>query len=1325
MDFIIKKILKQFLSKKKVTFVLVTIFSLSILIFNPVLAATGVPTLLHHQGRLLDSTGNLLGGSGGTNYCFKFSLYDTDTPPGGTKLWPSGSPNYMTVNVKNGIINTDIGDTSVIGEGDTLDFDFNSTDEVYLNVQVADSVAGDCAPVSSGSYETLSPRQRVVSAGYAINSKTVGGFTPSQTPTGNQIPVLNSGTLALGANNLTITGSLGTTGARLLKGWFTDLEVSNAIAGSITGNAATVTTNANLTGIVTSTGNATALTLTSVLDGRTGVSSASGLADYSGSLSLLQGCTDGQILKWVESSDTWDCSADVAGGGGGATTALDNLASVAINTTLISDTDNTDALGTTAIAWSDLFLGSGGVITFNSAPSTPDVTLTHSADTLTFAGGTIVLGTATATGGLTGNVTGNVTGSSGSTTGNAATATALQTTRSIYGNNFDGSAALTQVIASTYGGTGNGFTKFTGPTTAEKTFTLPDASATLLYSGGALGTPSSGVATNLTGTATALNIGGNAATVTTNANLTGDVTSVGNASTVVKINGTLMSGLATGILKNTTTTGVPSIAVAGDFPTLNQNTTGSAATLTTPRAIYGNNFDGSAALTQVIASTYGGTGNGFTKFTGPTTAEKTFTLPDASATILTSAAAVTVAQGGTNCTSASITCFNNITGYTASGATGTTSTNLVFSTSPVLTTPTIGAALGTSLDLGSTTLLASRSLTIDTGGVFDINLGTASGDDFTVDTSSLVVQGDTGQVLIGAATETTGSLSKLNIVSSIASSGATTAIAGIHGEYTFNPSGGGTQVGNRFVVNNAPTSSTNTAVNQIIRSIDNTALANTVRGIEIVSNAGSNTAGTNTGIRTTGATFGIQALTNAAAGGVSLPAAIYGESTGTTQGDILRLYTGSMTSAVAIAQIYHDTSTFTGAGLLMDMAKTTGTFSGNFLDLQNNSVQKFKVTSAGVVSMGLSATASTTAVCSSLANATGPTAGTAYEIRDCSGAPVADYAEMYPVEDGITYGDIVMTGTDMVNTYDTTDGNIDWNKVKSQITKLVKSDKAYNSNVIGIAVDNHGDFTSSGYNIKDTDNPMPIALSGRVPVKVSNNSEAIQPGDYLTSSDDSGKAIKATKFGFVIGKALEAWAPGSKADKVMVFIEQGYYNGPNNDLYLSLEALSGTITPLTGSETESFVTAFFANVKSTIGVWLADATNGIGDIFANVFNAKEKICVDGECLTKDDIHNLILLARPLDSATPASTTDSTPSTDSGQENLPQAESTPEASPTSLEPEVIPTGDTTTEATLVPEIVPEEIPATEIVPISEPEPTPEPAPTPEVAPEPKPEVSPTS
>lgn len=55
---------------------------------------------------------------------------------------------------------------------------------------------------------------------------------------------------------------------------------------------------------------------------------------------------------------------------------------------------------------------------------------------------------------------------------------------------------------------------------------------------------------------------------------------------------------------------------------------------------------------------------------------------------------VAVADGGTGGSTASITLFNNITGYTASGSTGATSTNLVFSTSPVFTTPNIGTATG-------------------------------------------------------------------------------------------------------------------------------------------------------------------------------------------------------------------------------------------------------------------------------------------------------------------------------------------------------------------------------------------------------------------------------------------------------------------------------------------------------------------------------------------------------------------------------------------------------------------------------------------------------
>lgn len=424
-------------------------------------------------------------------------------------------------------------------------------------------------------------------------------------------------------------------------------------------------------------------------------------------------------------------------------------------------------------------------------------------------------------------------------------------------------------------------------------------------------------------------------------------------------------------------------------------------------------------------------------------------------------------------------------------------------------------------------------------------------------TTNLALNVDAGQTLLGGTTLSTGTLAKLNIVSTMSSNGSTTAIAGIHGDYTFNNGGTASfvQVGNRFVFNNAPTTNSNTMVGEVIRTVDNTSLANLVRGIEITSNAGSNTAGTNTGLRSTGATFGVQAITNGAAGGVSVPAGLYAENTGTTQGDVARFYTGSMTSAASMLSVYHDTSTFTGDALLMDMAVGSGTFSGDFVEFKNASVTKFKVTSAGVVSMGLSGTASTNALCSSLANATAPTAGTAYEIRDCNAAPAADYAEMYPVEEGAEFGDIVATGTEMVNTYDVTDGNVDWNKLKGTITRMVKTTQSYQSNVIGIVVDNYGDFSSVGHNIKEEDNPMPVALNGRVPVKIASDSDPIMPGDYITTSGtEPGKGQKAKKSGQVLGKALEVWTPGSGAQTVMVYVEQGFYNGIGVSQFAGIEA---------------------------------------------------------------------------------------------------------------------------------------------------------------------------
>ena len=239
------------------------------------------------------------------------------------------------------------------------------------------------------------------------------------------------------------------------------------------------------------------------------------------------------------------------------------------------------------------------------------------------------------------------------TTGNAATATKLAASKNINGVAFDGSADITiTAAAATLSGTvqvangGTGASTITGIVKGNGTnamsaaisgtdYLAPTGSAAALTNFPTLNQNTTGNAATATKLAAPKNINGVAfdgsadITITADANtLTGTVqvvsggTGVSTITGLVKGNGTNAMSAAISGTDYLAPTG--SAAALTNFPTLNQNTTGNAATATklaAPKNINGVAFDGSADITiAAAASTLSGTVQVANGGTGLTTA---------------------------------------------------------------------------------------------------------------------------------------------------------------------------------------------------------------------------------------------------------------------------------------------------------------------------------------------------------------------------------------------------------------------------------------------------------------------------------------------------------------------------------------------------------------------------------------------------------------------------------------------------------------------------------------------------------------------------------
>ena len=216
-----------------------------------------------------------------------------------------------------------------------------------------------------------------------------------------------------------------------------------------------------------------------------------------------------------------------------------------------------------------------------------------------------------------------------------------------------------------------------------------------------------------------------------------------------------------------------------------------------------------------------------------------------------------------------------------------------------------------------------------------------------------------------------------------------------------------------------------------------------------------------------------------------------------------------------------------------------GTQVTDSFSIMTASRERLKVTSSGNVGIG------TTSPMDKLSVANGNIAVSGC-VRDAETGTVhagscLDLAETYEVGEYVTAGDILVVNHE---------------------GKLVKATAETKDKLIGVvstapAVVLEGTtayFGGSRYRATTTyeaNSKAPIALAGRVPVKVNNEGGALKSGDPITISSISGIGKKAQAGDKIIGYAI---SDADQNNNVLVFVSLGYYQSANTSMTSSLLA---------------------------------------------------------------------------------------------------------------------------------------------------------------------------
>ncbi len=181
----------------------------------------------------------------------------------------------------------------------------------------------------------------------------------------------------------------------------------------------------------------------------------------------------------------------------------------------------------------------------------------------------------------------------------------------------------------------------------------------------------------------------------------------------------------------------------------------------------------------------------------------------------------------------------------------------------------------------------------------------------------------------------------------------------------------------------------------------------------------------------------------------------------------------------------------------------------------------------------------------------------------------SDAAAVFRVRaDGNVYGEAAFnsSGADYAEYFKSADpsllpGDLVVASQEASASAVIKSNSPYNSKILGVISNNPSVVgNSAGGSHSGDPNYALVGIVGQVSTKVSSENGSIEVGDYLTSSSLPGVAMKATKPGQVVGKALENYSD-SGIGKIMAFVNISFADPQNALANLILDTDGNLVVP--------------------------------------------------------------------------------------------------------------------------------------------------------------------